>query len=459
MGLRGCARARRGSREFRLKVNMDRLRILILAPDANPESISMSFVTYRHAAAHAELHDVTLVVGPPSEAPIRRDSARFRGLEVIRMPWVERFYAWSLRKIFKGNFNSQAWTAFLYPFSIAFEWTAWRQLRRRIKAGEFDVVLRVMPMSTVLPSPFAFFLRKGPIPFVIGPLNGGLPWPPGFQQLERQRQSISGLRNVYRHLPFAQSTYRDASAIIAASSQTYSQFPEYRDKLFFVFEPGIGPSTLCSREPRGLKAGDKLQIIFVGALLPLKACNLALRAAADLLKSDRAFFTIIGDGPERGALEELAKSLGIEKAVDFRGWISHEEVLAGLQSADLMLFPSLKENGGGVVFEALAKGAVPLVVDFGGPGDIVHPEVGFKVPLTNEDDVVVQIEKILTEIAANPAVLDRLRERGMLYAREQLTWEAKARAVTRVLEWAVKRGPKPNLPPPKLLPVGVGSSQ
>ena len=33
----------------------------------------------------------------------------------------------------------------------------------------------------VLPSPFAFFLRKGPIPFVIGPINGGLPWPSGFQ--------------------------------------------------------------------------------------------------------------------------------------------------------------------------------------------------------------------------------------------------------------------------------------
>ena len=135
--------------------------------------------------------------------------------------------------------DTQVLTAFGYPFSLAFEWHAWRQLRRRILAGEFDVVLRLLPMTPVLPSPFAFFLRKGPIPFVIGPLNGGLPWPPGFSQLENQKEWVANLRNLYRYLPFARSTYRHAAAIIAASSQTYSEFAEYRDKLFFVPEPGI----------------------------------------------------------------------------------------------------------------------------------------------------------------------------------------------------------------------------
>src|SRR5271155_4862856 len=186
---------------------MNRLRLLLLAPHCNPESVSMSFVTYSHAAAHAQLHDVTLVIGPESEAPVRRAKAPFRAIEVVRMPSIERFYEWSLRRIFKGNFNTQMWTAFLYPFCVAFEWHAWRQLRSRILAGEFDIVLRVMPMSPVMPSPFAFFLRKGPIPFVIGPINGGLPWPPGFGQLKKQKEWISNLRNMYRHLPFARSTY------------------------------------------------------------------------------------------------------------------------------------------------------------------------------------------------------------------------------------------------------------
>jgi glycosyltransferase involved in cell wall biosynthesis len=365
-------------------------------------------------------------------------------------PAAERIYAWSFRRIFKRNYDSQALTAFNYPFSLAFEWRAWRQLRHRIFAGEFDVVLRIMPMTPVLPSPFAFFLRKGPIPFVIGPLNGGLPWPPGFRQLANQKESIANLRNLYRYLPFARATYHHAAAIIAASSQTYAEFATYRDKLFFVPEPGIARS-LCSGDSRTPKPGAKLELIFVGGLVPRKACDLALRAAAPLLRSDLAHFAVVGDGPERSRLEQLGRALGIDKAVFFYGWLSHKEVLRRLRSADLFVFPSLRDNGAGVVFEALASGAVPVVADFGGPGDIVYPEVGYKVPLTNESDVVARMEAILTEVAHNRGRLERLRRQAMAYVRECLTWDAKAQAVTRVLRWVVRQGPKPDLPPPKML--------
>jgi glycosyltransferase involved in cell wall biosynthesis len=429
---------------------MSRLRILVLAQDSSPERVSIPYVTYSHAAALAQLHDVTLVVKSSVEDPVRRAKAPFRSIEVVPMPWLERIYAWSLRWIFKYNFTSQALTAFGYPFSVAFEWYAWRQLRYRIFAGEFDVVLRIVPMTAVLPSPFAFFLRKGPIPFAIGPLNGGLPYVQGFSQAKNEKQWISNLRNLYRFLPFARSTYRNAAAIIAASSQTYAEFTEYSDKLFFVPEPGIGRSQ-CSDNPRSLEPGAKLDLIFVGGLIPCKACDLALRAAAPLLRSDLARFSILGDGPERNRLEQLARSLGIEKAVSFCGWVSHAEVLSRLRSADVLVFPSVRDFGAGVVFEALATGAVPVVADFGGPGDIVHREVGYKVPLTNESEFVSQMKAILTELAGNRELLDRLRQQGMTYVRECLTWDAKAERTTRVLNWVVRRGPKPDLPPPKML--------
>ena len=191
--------------------------------------------------------------------------------------------------------------------------------------------------------------------------------------------------------------------------------------------------------------------LFVGGLIPCKACDLGLRAAASLLRSDLARFTVVGDGPDRNRLEQLVRSLGIERAVSFCGWTSHVEVLTRLRSADVMVFPSVRDFGAGVVFEALATGAVPVVADFGGPGDIVHPEVGYKVPLTNESEFVAQMEKILTDLAANRDLLNRLRQQGMSYARECLTWDAKAQSTSRVLNWAVRQGPKPDLPPPKML--------
>lgn len=436
---------------------MSRLRILVLAPFCNPEAVSMPFVTYCHAAALAELHDVTLVVGSPSEESVRRANGPFSTIEVVRMPMLERIYAWCLRRIFKYNFDSQILTAFGYPFSLAFEWYAWRQLRHRIKEGGFDVVLRILPMSAVVPSPFAFLLRKGPIPFVIGPINGGLPWPPGFSQLENQKEWISDLRNLYRYLPLARSTYRNAAAIIAASSQTCSEFAVYRDKLFFVPENGVSHS-LCAADSRDAAPSDKLELIFVGGLVPRKACDLALRAAAPLLKSGLARFSVLGDGPERARLEELVRSLDIGESVSFCGWVGHADVLSRLRSADVLVFPSLRDFGGGVVFEALALGAVPLVVDFGGPGDIVHPKVGYKVPLTSESDIVAQMEIVLTELAHNRKRLEQLRQQGLTYARESLTWDAKARAVTSILNWVLQRGPKPDCPPPKVLAASDGSS-
>jgi len=429
---------------------MDRLRILVLGSECNPNEVSIPFVTYSHAAALAALHDVTLVARAKVEDSLRNSNAPFHAIEAIRMPWLDRLYAWSFRRIFKSNYESQALTAFRYPFVLAFEWQAWRKLRRRVHAGEFDVVLRVVPITAVLPSPFAFFLRKGPIPFVIGPINGGLPWPAGFSQLEKQKEWVSGLRNLYRLLPFAKSTYRHAAAIVVASSQTYAEFAEYRDKLFFLPENGIDPS-VCSRDSLDSDSSAQLELIFVGGLVPRKACDLALRASASLLRSGQARFSVVGDGPERNRLEQIAASLGIEKAVDFCGWLSHAEVLKRMQASDVLVFPSVREFGGGVVFEALAVGVVPVVVDFGGPGDTVYPDVGYKVQLTNEDDIVLQMEKILTNLASNRDLLCRLRQQGMAYARESLTWDAKARTTTRVLNWAVGRAPQPKLVPPKYL--------
>ena len=429
---------------------MGRLRILLLAPDANPESITGPLLSFCHAEALARLHDVTLVIRPTGEEAVRRARGPFRAIEVVRMRLLERFYAWSFRSIFRCNYRSQAWTAFNYPFSIAFEWHAWRQLRRRILFGEFDVVLRLLPIVSVLPSPFAFFLRNGPIPFVIGPVNGGLPWPPGFGQAENQKEWVSGLRGIYRFLPFAKGTYRNAAAILAGSSQTYAEFAKHRDKLFFLPENGV-TRALCSETVRSPARNCRLELIFVGGLVPYKACDLGLRAAALLLRSDLARFTVVGDGPERNHLEQLTKSLDIQKAVSFCGDLGHAEAMQRLRSADVLVFPSVREFGGAVVFEALAVGVVPVVANFGGPGDIVNPHVGYKVSLTNETDMVSQIEKILSGLAQDRDLLRRMRQQGMSYAEDCLTWDAKAESLTRILNWAMRRGPKPNLPPPKLL--------
>jgi glycosyltransferase involved in cell wall biosynthesis len=428
---------------------MDRLRILLLAPDANPEGISGSLQGYSQSQALAGFHDVTLVIRSAHEEAFRRRQGQVRSVEVIRLPWLERAYAWSIRWIFKSNYYNLALQAFIYPFSVVWEWRAWHQMRARIMAGEFDIVLRLLPVTAIKPSPFAFFLRNGPIPLVIGPISGGLPWPKGFSQAEKRKELIYRLRNLYRYLPFARSTRRHAAAIIAGSSHTYTEFAAHREKLFFLPENGVDRS-MCSRTVSNREPGAKLELIFVGGLVRWKACDLALRGSAPLLGGGLARFTVVGAGPERNRLEQLTRSLGVEKAVSFCGFLTHDEAMRRLRSADVLVFPSIHDYGGGVVFEALALGVVPVVMDFGGPGDIVHPGVGCKVSLTNETDAVSQIEEILRSLAQDRDRLDRLGKEGVTYARDRLSWDAKAQALTSIMYWALRQGPKPNLPPPKM---------
>ena len=434
---------------------MSSLRILLLAPDCNPDSITTPQIAFAHAAALARLHTVTLVVRAANVQSIRRAGSAFHEIEAISLPGLDQLYGWALRRIFKHDYGRQSLTAASYPLQIAFELRAWRQLRRRILSGDFDVVLRILPIVSVLPSPFAFFLRNGPIPFVIGPLNGGLPWPKGFPQLDKQRREagywVSNLRGLYRYLPFARSTYAKAAAIIAGSSHTFEEFASYREKLFFVpGENGVDPALFNGRVRPGTPREGKLRLIFVGRLIPLKACDLALRAAAELLQAGTAHFTVVGDGPERESLQQLTKSLGIDNAVTFTRWLPSSDTLAQLEQADVLVFPSLREFGGAVIFEALALGAVPVVADFGGPGDIVTPQVGYKIALRNESDLILKLGSVLRHLADDRNHLERLRQQGMAYAREHLTWDGKARVVSRVLRWATGHGPKPALDRPSL---------
>src|SRR5262249_955702 len=131
---------------------MRKLRVLVLAPDCNPESVTTPQIAYAHAEALGRLHAVTLVVGAANETPIRWGSGPFETILQISMAGLDELYNWALRRIFKYDYGRQSLTAASYPLQVAFEWHAWRQLRRRIYGGDFDVVLRILPIVSVLPS-------------------------------------------------------------------------------------------------------------------------------------------------------------------------------------------------------------------------------------------------------------------------------------------------------------------
>jgi glycosyltransferase involved in cell wall biosynthesis len=141
----------------------------------------------------------------------------------------------------------------------------------------------------------------------------------------------------------------------------------------FVDPSHIQPMPVDSRNrPWSVGGGGA---IVVSRLTSQKRVSLAIETVAFLASCGHEMpLTIVGDGPERAALERLVEKLGITSFVRFTGAVPSEEVPNYLAQADLMIFPAQGEGFGLVAAEALMAG-VPVVAcwDGGGVLDVVPP--------------------------------------------------------------------------------------
>lgn len=419
------------------------MRVLVLAESAHPVSQSVSWVGWAHTRALAERHDVHLVTRSANrEAILAAGWHEGRDFTAIDLDALERRILRLAARLRGGE--DKGWTVLMalsLPLYLAFEMQAWRRFGARIADREFDVVHRITPVSPTMPSLMAPRCARHATPFVLGPINGGLPWPrqfPGVRHAEREW--LSYLRFAYRLAPYYRATRDHAAAILVGSRDTFAQLPRrYADKCVYLPENGIDTGRFADLGGRGVDAASRPRALFVGRLVPYKGCNIALEAMAPLLREARLSFTIVGDGPERPALEAQARQLGLAAAVTFAGRVPPDEVARHYGEADLFVFPSLREFGGGVVLEAMAMGVVPIVIAYGGPGELVNRDSGVAVPMDEPATLVTNVR------AAVVALLDDPERRGAMAAAARarvaslFRWERKAEQTTAVYEWVTRR--------------------
>ncbi len=119
---------------------------------------------------------------------------------------------------------------------------------------------------------------------------------------------------------------------------------------------------------------DRSNVIFVGRLVPEKGGNLLLEAFARARAANGARLTVVGDGPQRAALEFQADRLGIADRVRFTGPLRGSEVWAQMRSHRIMVVPSTWEEPFGIVaLEGLACGCRMIVAESGGLPEAVGP--------------------------------------------------------------------------------------
>lgn len=413
-----------------------RQRVLAIAEAANPEWTSVPLVGWSLVRALMDVADVHLLTQVRNREAIERtglvEGRDFTALDTEAVAGPVSAIADKL-----GGRVGKAWTAGTALSTLnyyEFERQVWLRFGARIKSGEFGVVHRITPLSPVSPSLLARRCQRAGVPFVLGPLNGGAPWPKEFREAQHQeREWLSYVRSAYKLLPGYRSTRKYASAVIVGSRHTFELEPAWvHSKCVYLPENAIDPKRF--NQQASYAEGGPLRVCFVGRLVPYKGPDMLVEAALPLLRSGKLTLDVVGDGPLTPRLKELTEGV---PGVTLHGWVEHEKVQDVLSHAHVFGFPSIREFGGGAVLEAMALGVVPMIVDYAGPAELVTPETGIKIPLGNREEIIERLRGELEALTVDGARqrLATMAAAGRARVMSHFTWAAKAQQVLQIHAW------------------------
>jgi glycosyltransferase involved in cell wall biosynthesis len=263
-----------------------------------------------------------------------------------------------------------------------------------------DVVHQPYPVSPAEPS----LIHSVGAPVVIGPMNGGLDYPPGLRDQENRWESAAvelgrRLRDIATRLVPGK---REARILLVVNRRTRDHLPRsIRGEVIELVENGVDLATWSWPGERG-RSGGPTRFIYLGRLINWKGIDLLLKAWASLRPPFSGQLMIIGDGPLRATLEALRDRLGLTHSVEFAGFLPQEECVRRLADADVLILPSLIESGGNVVLEAMAMGLPVIATDWGGPADYLDASCGILVPPGSRASFIAGLAEAIARLDRAP---------------------------------------------------------
>lgn len=154
------------------------------------------------------------------------------------------------------------------------------------------------------------------------------------------------------------------------------------------------------------------RIVAIASLIPRKRVNLVISAVAMARRSRPGLsLVVLGDGPERRALENLAIELGIRHAVEFRGAVAKAEVAEELRCAELTVIASELETFSVVAAEAMCCGVPVVTTRCGGPEHLVDQQSGIVLDRTDVDALADALLSALSRTWDHTAISDAAHAR------------------------------------------------
>jgi len=313
-----------------------------------------------------------------------------------------------------------------------------REIRRLLREQAISVIHQPIPVSPKEPS-LIFGMQ---VPVIIGPMNGGMNYPPGFRKLQSRTEhlALATGRRLADLMNRLMPGKRQAAMLLVANERTRAALPRgVCSNVVLLVENGVDLALWSVPHSTAKEsASGAARFVFMGRLIELKAVDLLLLAFKRASAQTAMTLSIIGSGDERINLEQMARNLDIldERSnqlgkVCFLGWMSQADCAGQLARSDALVLPSMHECGGAVVLEAMAMEVPVIATAWGGPLDYLDSSCGILVDPSSKEVFVDNLAQALIRLATHPQDRREMGRAGRLKVVRDFDWETK---VDRMLE-------------------------
>jgi glycosyltransferase involved in cell wall biosynthesis len=338
-----------------------------------------------------------------------------------------------------------------------------RLIRRLVQQELIQVIHQPAPVSPKEPS--MIFDMGAPV--IFGPMNGGMKYPPAFQQMMSPlvRLTVALGLKLSGWMNQVLPGKRRAALLLVANQRTRLALPRGAcQNVMELVENGVDLSLWDTSDY--LPVGTSVtRYVFVGRLIDWKAVDLLLLAFKQASTQVPMSLTLVGDGEERHRLERQAEMLGVLGSemnqagqVYFAGWLSQPECSDQLRHSDALVLPSLLECGGAVVLEAMVVGLPVIATHWGGPADYLDDSCGILVEPSERHTFVENLAIAMMDLARSPEKRVAMGKAGRERVRRHFDWEKKVDRMIEVYRQVIANEAQKAQPKARLEGISGGSS-
>jgi len=310
-------------------------------------------------------------------------------------------------------------------YYLAWLGLAFFRSRRLVKEKGIELAHHVSFMS-ITRGAYVPFLK---VPSIVGPVGGLQTIPPAYREVSRS-PIIEKIRSLgvryFRLNPLGRLAVSNADLVVLANSTNSGALPE-KVLAKTVVGQQIGTDAVPARE---LEVDpEKFVFRWIGRLIDHKGLEILIDVISLLKEIEPEIFSKIqiivsGSGPLAAYYRKLIREREIETTFEFVEWLSEEEMNSIWNRSRAFLFTSLRETTGLALLEAMTRGVPPVIIDNGGPSEIVTDETGYKISAPTYPELLRKYAETMVRCVRDPDHLELLGLRARERAIAHYSWEA-----------------------------------